>query len=620
MRSLYFLLCVLLTLLFMSCVKDSEEAIFDNPLDEGGTNWHAPIIDEMYISDSLVPINDTLWITIKADPEVQHDAMDSGFIRDMQSYETWGRPFEGGYAILPILKSDSGTFNFEYWISDKVGRRNDRVTDSFSVGLYPPEINPNNNWSTPSGQELTINMELFAGDENGNIISYSYRTDPLQDWIEQSESEILPSWTISEAGGGNYNRTLYLRVMDDDSLVTEEEVSVQVTKVQPELKSFNVPSTVSKDVEIHIGASFTDQDNAVEKYLWAIGHNAPNVNFDKETDAGGFDTTFTEGGTYFIKVKAVDQGGVESGVQTKEIVVNESNTNVVLAAVSDINPSVAAGTEIIFEVSATPNDVVSNYSWTLLEGEEVIGSENTTEGKFPWTFNEPGNFKVGVKANGVESNVVEFNVEITGNEVKPSLEFVSPNEPFVTKYRDQTLDITINANNMDGGIRTIYWLINGDEQHTSTETSHSIKLSNLAESITTFKLSVVGEDQSGNKSDTISFVVNIDPGKPILQSVYRVLAVTSTIPQGGTITVKSGLKIFLRASAKDVNTFGNITQIEWAIKKSTETKWIFAKEEYDPTKNFETFRNEPGKYDAAVRAIDNDGEMSDPYTFTIIVE
>lgn len=625
MRKLSYLLLLILTALFISsCVKDSDELVFDNPLDQSGTNWHTPVIDEVYFSDSSIPINDTILFTVKADPEKQHDEMDSAFIYDLKTFETVGRQFEGGYAVIPLVKSDSGNFNIAYWISDKVGRQTERDETTFRVDLYPPEINPDTSWSVPSGQELVINMKLFSTDENGSIVKYYFKSDKLQEYHEQDDPEIMPSWTISDESQSEYSRTLYLKVMDDDGLVMEEETDIRITRYRPLITAFNLPENATKDVELHIGVEASDDDNKITTYKWSINKGAFNANFDKETKDPGFDTTFTEEGDYYFRVICVDAGGVESEIVEKIITVNSEINSVTLSKVNEVSSPIAAGSKVNFEVTANPATSVNSFYWVLKnEGNEYF---NTTSqfGTKSFTFDKPGRYSVEVKANGIASNTVIFDLIVEGEEIKPIVTITSPTEDPVVRFRDESLYISLSTENMDGGIKTIKWFVNGGLLHDDTKMNYTLNLANLPKDTNLFKIAVVGIDNSDKESDTAYINLAINPGRPELLNVYRYTDmfsnIKSEIEENGVITLAIKNKIILSCNARDINTVtGFVENIEWAIKRSTEDKYTY-KNILSYTKKYETSREEPGMYNVRVKAIDNEGNFSDPFTFTVKIE
>lgn len=628
MRKLLFLITLsILTLLVLSCIKDSDELVFDNPLDQSGTNWHTPIIDEVSFSDSSIPINDTILFTVKADPEKQHDPMDSAFIYDLKTFEKSGTSFEGGYAIIPIVKEDSGTYNIEYWISDNVGRKTERTETSFRVDLYPPEIYPRNDWSVPSGQELPIDMSLFSGDHNGNVEKYFYKTEVAQDFIEQTESEIYPSWTISDESLKHYSRTLYLKVMDDDGLTTETEVPVTISRIKPQINNFNLPPTASNSIQIHVSVEATDDDNDITTYKWAIGKDAPNADFKKETSDPGFDTTFSEEGTYTIRVMCVDAGGVESDVVEKTVIVSQdSGEKVTITKDMEVSSPIPAGTKINFQVSANPAELVKSFLWTITQNDAPFEEFTTPTGERSYTFNEPGEYSVKISANGVASDTAEFIFTVDGNEVKPTVQIVSPSEDPVIRFRDQSLDVSLATDNMDGGIKIIKWFINGSSSpiHESKETNHTFDLTKLPLSENIFKIAIVGVDNSGNVSDTAFINLVINPGKPEIITVYKhtdmLSDIKSEIDQNSVVTYPVKNKIILSCYARDINVnSGFVEQVEWSIKKSSEDDFVNSvKLPYE--ERYETSRENPGIYTIKVNAIDNDKVYSDPFIFTVKIE
>lgn len=620
MRKLLLLLCtILLTLFIASCVKDSDELVFDNPLDESGTNWHDPIIDEIYFSDTSIPINDTIFFTVKADPEKQHDPMDSAFVYDLQTFQTIGNPFDNGYAVIPIVKDDSGDYDIEYWISDQVGRRTEKVETQFRVDLYPPEINTNNNWSVPSGQELRINMELFSSDENGSIIKYYFKSDQLQEYTEQDDPEIMPSWTISDASQTEYMRTLFLKVMDDDSLVVETETSVKVTRYKPVINTFNLPEVATKGINIHIAVEADDDDNAINTYKWAIGKDAPNADFNKETSDPGFDTTFDQEGTYHVRVICVDAGGVESEMQEKTITVNSENTTVTITKVQEVSSPVPAGTTLTFEVTTNPTNIVKSYNWMVVKNgqeEENISSESAS---YTYTFNQPGEYRVEVLANGIQSNTVIFNFTVEGDEIKPTIKINNSDQP-VEKFRDEKLNLSVTIDDNGVGVKHIEWFINDKSLLKDAFTTKTFDLSGLNEELNTFYIIAKLTDNEGRVSEPDSLKVIINKGRPEVLMAYRhsgeLSDIKTAIDENSQISVILQSKLTLSSSARDINiNTGSVETIEWAVKRDFESTFPDGMR-LPYGEKFVFTPKISGLFVVSIRAIDNEGNFSDRFLFT----
>lgn len=623
-----------LFLAFFSCTKDSEELKFDNPLDKDGTNWHAPVIDTTYFSDTLIPINDTLYFTIKADPQDQHDALDSAFYYDGETFDTVGAKFDNGYASLPVSKKDSGNYTFDYWISDKVGRRNEAQEMEFRVDLFNPGYleTDTKNFRVASGENLEIDLAHYTKDENGEIKKYFYSIDTLTNgWTEQDSSLITPKWSIEGHDSQlEYNGNLFIKVRDDDSLESEvKQITITVTYSRPIIEfEDSIKLKTSNNHNFTVGAH--DKDNDIVKFLWSVNKDNPDNNFSIETEEPVFDTTFTEEGIYFIKVKAIDKGNVESYEQVQKVEVSSEveEPTLTIDGSSTINNNV--GDKVTLTVIATPamGKTIEEFKWSI---PTLDTNFTTNENSISRVFEKAATYEVIVQAvdnEGVYSNEVTFTINISGNDIKPTVSITNPVSKTTEVFRDEEIMIEAKYNSPDGTeLDRFEWFINGNIIHQSDQKSNTLTRTYDTYDLKTKNVIVTVKaiDIKDRESDLDTCYVILKDGRPTVTEVSWIKVPIVTIQPNTTIEpIQAGKEVVFRASAKDSNPNGTIKKIIWSFRKEGDQNETVVPKVFDILKpennNFLTRFDTPGLYDMTVEAVDDDELTSDAYSFRIRVE
>ena len=261
--------------LICACVKQPEGVARDNPFDQGGSNWHPPLVTAM--NDTIVKPGDSIAITATGTDNgavvkyvwakngtVYSDTTDSGALK-----VAW--PGLGREVVRVKAIDDDGLVS---------------SPDScvVIVTLDPPVPD--------AGQDTTVSIndivELHgsATDGFGYIASWAWDIGNTGTFVVMSGGEA----TFTAPASENLNYRCVLRVTDDDGNTAKDTVRIIVRQDVPIANAGNDTAVWSNDTitgindTIRLHGSASQQFGSIVKWEWKIGSGS-------WTATGGPDTT-----------------------------------------------------------------------------------------------------------------------------------------------------------------------------------------------------------------------------------------------------------------------------------------------------------------------------------------
>ncbi|MCG8701487.1 MAG: glycoside hydrolase family 9 protein [Bacteroidales bacterium] len=248
------------------------------------------------------------------------------------------------------------------------------------------------------------------------------------------------------------------------------------------------------------------------------------VKFDgsKSSDPNGDPLTYTWnfGDGTSAKGKVVNHTYTKIGKFTATLTVNDGSydddASVVITVQDPDQPPVAVADadpkEGFFPLvvafdgtqSSDPDGDALSYEWTL--GNAVL----STDAKFSYTFNEPGDFNVSlaVVANG-KSSTDDVVIKVYDNRVPPTVEITNPldNETYAF---DTTILVSAKADDYDGTVVKVEFSVNGTVVNTDTKAPYEFTY--IADTKGDVTIAAVATD---NDDLTASSEVSIKVVKPL---------------------------------------------------------------------------------------------------------
>ncbi len=270
----------------------------------------------------------------------------------------------------------------------------------------PPVLAAIGNKTTVEGTLLTFTATATDTNVPAQTLTFSL------DAGAPSGAAITPTgvftWAPDESQGpGSFNLTV--RVTDSGSPVLSDFEAITITVLETNNAPALTPIGNKSGTEgtlITFTASATDPDVPVQALTYSLDAGAPSG--ATITGGGVFTWTPTEAqgpGVYPVTVRVTDNGTpVRSTTETIQITVNEANLAPQLAAIG--NKSIAEGSTLTFNVSATDADQPAQTLTFTLDAGAPAGAAITTGGAFTWTPTE---------AQGPSTNSVTIRVTDSGS-------------------------------------------------------------------------------------------------------------------------------------------------------------------------------------------------------------
>jgi hypothetical protein len=319
------------------------------------------------------------------------------------------------------------------------------------------------NTSSPAVPPLLLTMNDTAVSINDTVVLHVKAADadrePLRYLWSFDEGATFPDTTDSawnvvvwgEADTGN--KLVIVKAVKNSGLESSpESIDVEVLLNAPHMASL-------KDTTIFINDTMTffaraeDPNGRITRYIWAVDSS----DFTDTTLKGAkvFSWVYAQEGLRSVRVKALDDDGLESNIATSLVTVRKGIPSV--RAMNDTTVSVNDTVVFCVEGSDT-NGAVLSFAWSFDGAAYDLVTDSG--GPFPiWIQENEGPCTVWVKGiddDGVESAPDSFIIRVLLN--APVVAAI----PDTVVYRDDTVRISLTASDTNGTIEEYYWDENGD--------------------------------------------------------------------------------------------------------------------------------------------------------------
>ena len=237
------------------CAKQPADVARNNPYDQGGSNWHPPIVTAM--NDTIISINDSITITATG--------IDNGKVVKYfwaKNGATYSDTTDSG--SLKVAWPDTGRRVVRVMAIDNDGVVSAPDSCVVTVLLDPPV--PNAGQDTTVSINDTVRLHGSATDRFGYITSWAWDIGNTGTFITKSRGDTIIVAPSSE----NLNYLCVLRVTDDDGNVAKDTVKIIVLQDAP-VANAGQDTTVSVNDTIRLHGSATQQFGSIVKWEWKIG-------------------------------------------------------------------------------------------------------------------------------------------------------------------------------------------------------------------------------------------------------------------------------------------------------------------------------------------------------------
>ncbi len=520
--------------LITSCTKDNGEFLFNNPMDEQGTNWHEPYLTKQHITLNTSEkryINDTIPVSVQFDLSQisgEENHPDSLFAWVGSNNTKLAAAFSNGATTLNAAQDSAGDFPLRVWMRDKSGRLSDTFDLSYTVDWGLPTINSIPTLTTSINDQKMVGV--IANDVNGAVEWFAYSIDGQTfDTTNENPFAVEYPKELYPEGSTNFNQAhLWVHAIDDDNLSSDTlKVNVTVTAYKPYVIKF--PDAISPlNQQVRISVHANDSDGTVQKFRWAVEAPGGEQSAPFETEEPFFDTTFTELGNYMVSVTLIDDDSLES----RFFVSGASQTDAeALIEVKDGAPTVTAaidttvgiGTEVTLWAEATSSisnieDMLWSFdggeSWIMREAAASATNASVQRSTIAHRFETPGTAVVWVKAitTGAADTSTAYSFEVRVTSVKPVVKINKTEDPLIIlRTKPQRFETTIAA--VSGAIVRYRWFIGGK---LIQEGEHRSSIEHTFDASGNYVLSVEVEDEFGEVSDRATLGIKVLAGAPTI--------------------------------------------------------------------------------------------------------
>jgi hypothetical protein len=211
------------------------------------------------------------------------------------------------YIIPPLLAPDNGNLtligdkaiyvpdygyigedSFRYFVSDGIETVQGEVTiDVGAINQAPVGTAA----TVTVDEETSVNITLYATDAEGDTITYSIHSDPLNGELGELDGN-----EVTYTPDGNFfgEDSFYFKASDGSSSSTATRVTINVTNVNDEPIALNVNTTTAENTSVEITLAGVDPDNEALVYKALITHNGTTsiennvATFTPNSDYNGF--------------------------------------------------------------------------------------------------------------------------------------------------------------------------------------------------------------------------------------------------------------------------------------------------------------------------------------------
>ncbi|MBL3658199.1 PKD domain-containing protein [Fulvivirga sediminis] len=471
----------------------------------------------------------------------------------------------------------------------------------------PPSISVNDtyNITLPENQiEITAN----ASDADGTIESYQWAilSAPNSPSISGATSATV---TIDNLIEGTYS--LEITVVDNDNLTASRQVIINVlpepTNLPPTANAGPNQEITLPQNSVSINASGSDTDGEIVAYRWSqeSGPNTADI-----SDANAEDITLlnlTEG-TYSFMLTVTDNDGA-TGRDALTVTVFPSPSNSPPTANAGSNSTITLPTNsITINGSAEDEDgTIVSYTWTQNSGPNSPSNSGLNQSSLALTGLVEGVYTFSLTVEDDDGDTDTDQITITVLPIPPN----SPPNADAGPDREITLptsSITISGlgSDSDGSITNYLWeQVQGPSTSSIDDNSApEINVTNLAEGVYTFSLTVTDDDGDESSDEMVLTVLPIPPNDPP----------TAIAPDDLSITLPDNT---VEITGAGLDTDGTIVSYSWQ-KVQGPSAVTFSSNNTATTTISGLIE---GTYLISLTVIDDDGESdTDEVTITVFPE
>ena len=340
---------------------------------------------------------------------------------------------DGEIVIYKGLTSD--------WTEDSIGSGNTPEVD-IALGSINKEykLGVTEDVVLSASDLIPEQTTLILSHETGNDLAIASKEHPSEDGpklIVTYNAPISAEEVVPEEDTGGIEE-------DANSGGGEEEGTGNSDNEAPNAKTSATPTSGMAPLEVSFKGDTSTDDKGITKYSW----NFKDGNFSSQANPTH---TFTDAGSYNVKLTVEDEEGLES-TSNITITVEGPENEAPIAKASGTPTSGTAPLEVSFKGNqSTDDNAVTKYSWNFKDGSNS-SAKNPTH-----TFDDPGTYQVTLTVEdeeGLEDTaVVTITVNASNNEAPVAEANANPTSG------DAPLTVNFNANSSsdDNGISSYYW-------------------------------------------------------------------------------------------------------------------------------------------------------------------
>lgn len=545
---------------FLSCTHTR-----DNPYDPAGTVWAPPQLEvattpETYtdsINRTIVYINDTVRIYAHA---TDNDAA----VRYVWAINDTLYDDTTREGVIPLVFDTKGSrvVHVKAVDADTISSLPDSVVLFVKRGI-PVVAFTNDNISIDVPEH--VRFSVHAEDINGDIVHYIWGADTLD------SDEIFTLYDTA----GVYRQTV--QVIDDDGLVSSCDTCVIYAGRDRPLVGLVDDTTVRVGRDVVLAVETITGDIAT--YVWTFDGG-----ITYETADSNYDTAFTEG-IHMVSVYGVDENGHRSNSDTAVIYARHSPG---LAPVVDAGDDKVAkvNDSVVLRVAGYDNEAVVAYVWQL--GGEC---DTTTVDSISMTFDTRGLYTIYVRAIDIHDEVSprdSLRVRIVERE---------PQVPVLVAGADERTNINDSVfvkAEVHGPVDKIVWARNG-RYYMDTTVHESIRVAFPDSGLKRVLVKALDARQRSSLPDSLCVYVTYEKPYVVAMDDVHVRVQDSVTITAAGIDNQSIVQYrwATHGTVFDRTTSGPMVRCAWAV---------------------------PGQKRVLVKAVDNDGLISDIDTCVVTVQ
>ncbi|MUV59624.1 PKD domain-containing protein [Halobacterium sp. CBA1126] len=428
---------------------------------------------------------------------------------------------EGASAAGPngsVSFSDDGVYEVSLTVTDDAGAT-DTATANVTVLNRPPVSVGIVETATPVVGELVAFNAAGSFDRDGVVDSYEWDVDG----DGEVEANSATASTIYDTYG---TQTATVTAVDDDGAGNETAVTFYVNAPPQPVVNATDPAYTGEPISL-AGTASTDPDGTITTYRWDIDADG-SVEQTNSTTA----VSFTDDGTYPVKLTVVDDNGTARATTTNVTVLNRPPA--ASATANESNPTV--GTPVAFEATGSrdPDGTIASYQWDV-DADGTFEREGATIRR---AFNESGLRTVTARVTDDDGATNETTVTVDVN--APPIAVINGTEPVYTGER-VPVDATPSAD-PDGAIERYEWDVDGDGGAEQTGVNGSVSFED--DGVYELALTVVDDDGAADTTTANVTVRNRPPeaaagvneSDPLIGAPVALDAADSLDPDGDVAT------------------------------------------------------------------------------------